>query len=146
VEEDIKPFLSQRLDLIVAADVVFDLDFHDAFIDTLRTLSRGTAEEPRTPPARILLAMAMRAQEVEDFRVASRRHNMELSQLVMRPGRNSWASAVGIYDCIFQPTSPRKRSFSDASTACSTPTTNAATTPTGLFPSALTLGALGESP
>merc|ERR1719324_2283001 len=121
-----KPFLAERLDVIIAADVVFDSDFHDAFLDTLRTLSLGTPEQPRRPPARIILAMAFRTQEVEDFLASAQRHNMELSELVMRPGPDPWASDVGIYDCFFHPPAsspPLKaaRSLSDASTACSTP-------------------------
>jgi predicted nicotinamide N-methyase len=132
LEEDMKPYLPQRLDLIIAADVVFDADFHDAFLDTLRTLSLGTEAAPREPPARIILAVANRQQEVEEFEAATRRHDMELSQLKLCPSANSWASAVGIFDCSFRPLAPRKasRSLSDASTACSSPTSNAAPSPT----------------
>jgi predicted nicotinamide N-methyase len=121
--EHVEPFLAERIDLIIAADVVFDSDFHDAFLDTLRTLSLGTAAEPRQPPAKIVLAVAQRTQEVEDFAVAARRHSMELSELVWRPGSNSWASAVGIYECSFPPAARKAScSLSDASTTCSTPT------------------------
>jgi precorrin-6B methylase 2 len=130
--EHMAPYLDGRLDLIIAADVVFDEDFHSAFIETLRKLSLGTPEAPRRTPARIILAMAIRAQEVEFFLEATRRHSMELSELVTLPGPDPWASDVGIYDCFFHPPAPapsRKRAastLSDVSTACSSPSSSAA--------------------
>jgi hypothetical protein len=120
--DHLEPLIHRDLDLIIGSDIVFDPDYYDVLLSTMRTLRNGTATHPRKKPAKIVLALAMREPDITDFWEACARNDL-LADLRYKQAGDSWASATGIYECTFgdELRLERKRSASDSSTTCSTP-------------------------
>jgi hypothetical protein len=120
--EHIEPLVHKNLDLIIGADIVFDPDYYDVLISTMRTLRNGNATHPRRRPARIVLALALREPDITAFWEACEKHDVR-TELIFKQAGDFWASTTGLYEVTFgdELRYERKRAASDSSTMCSTP-------------------------
>jgi len=102
-----RPLMDREVDTIVASDIVFDPDFYDVLLETLRLLACGDALSPRSSgPARILLALAMRKPDAPLFFEVAEKHAFRMAP-VFETQVDVCSSVTKVFACHFEGPAPR---------------------------------------
>jgi len=101
-----RPLMDREVDAIIASDIVFDPDYYDVLLDTLRLLACGDANSPRrSGPARILLALAMRKPDAPLFFEAAEKHAFRMAP-VFETQVDVCSSVTKVFTCHFDGPGP----------------------------------------